>query len=113
MLFKKYKKADWIFAIVCLIVVMGAVIIPNVPTFNRANRATCEVYEMVVEDRYIKNGFRNHSSWLKLSDGSEVRVYFTQYEKISIGDNVYVAFLEDFDGKMPVVFTKDKYTLPQ
>lgn len=113
MLFKKYKKADWIFAIVCLTVVMGAVIIPNVPTFNRANNATYEVYEMVVEDRYIKNGFRNHSSWLKLSDGSEVRVYFTQYEKISIGDTVYIVFFDDFDGKTPVVFTKDKYTLPQ
>lgn len=113
MIFKKYKKADWIFAIVCLIAVMGAVIIPTAPVFIRANRANHEVYEMIVEDRFIKNGFRHHSSWLKLSDGSEVRVYFTQYEKISIGDSVYVVYFEDYDGKTPVVFTNDKYTLPQ
>lgn len=112
MIFKKYKKADWIFAIACLIVVMAAAIIPTVPVFNRADRAEHEVYEMVVEDRFIKNGFRNHSSWLKLSDGSEVRVYFTQYEKISVGDTVYVVYFEDYGGKTPVVFTKDKYTLP-
>ncbi len=32
---------------------------------------------------------------------------------IGIGDTVYIVFFEDFDGKTPVVFTKDKYTLPQ
>ncbi len=113
MIFKKYKKADWIFAITCLIVVMVAVIIPTVPIFNRANRADHEVHEMIVEDRFVKNGFRNHSSWLKLSDASEVRVNFIQYEKISAGDAVYVVYFEDYEGKTPVVFTKDKYTLPQ
>ena len=113
MMFKKYKKADWIFAITCLIVVMGAVIIPTVPTFKRSDSANYEVNEMIVEDRFIKNGFRHHSGWLKLSDGSEVRVHFTQYEKIAIGDTVYIVYFEDYEGKTPVVFTKDKYTLPR
>lgn len=111
LIIKKYKKADWIFAIVCLIAVMCAVIIPNVPTFKRAQSATYEVNEMVVEERFIKNGFRNHSVWVKLSDGTEVRVYGTQYEKISAGDTVYVVYFEDYHGQTPVVFTKDKYSL--
>lgn len=112
LIFKKYKKADWIIAVVCLIVAMSAVIIPIVPTFNRADNAACEVHEMVVEERFIKNGFRNHSSWVKLGDGTEVRVYGTQYERISDGDTVYVVYFEDHTGQTPVVFTKDKYSLP-
>ncbi len=111
LIIKKYKKADWIFAIVCLTAVMCALIIPNVPTFKRAQSATYEVHEMVVEERFVKNGFRNHSAWVKLSDGTEVRVYGTQYEKISAGDTVYVVYFEDYQGQTPVVFTKDKYTL--
>ena len=111
MLLKKYKKADWIFAGVCLIGVICAVIIPNISTFNRARNATYEVQEMVVEDRFVK-GFRSRSAWVKLSNGDEARVHFSQYEKLSAGDKVYVVYFEDFQGQTPVVFTKDKYSLP-
>ena len=33
-------------------------------------------------------------------------------EKLSAGDKVYVVYFEDFQGQTPVVFTKDKYSLP-
>lgn len=111
MLLKKYKKADWIFAGICLTGVICAVIIPNVSTFNRAHNATYEVQEMVVKDRFVK-GFRSRSAWVKLSNGDEARVHFSQYEKLSAGDKVYVVYFEDFQGQTPVVFTKDKYSLP-
>ena len=111
LIFKKYKKADWIFALICLIVIICAVTIPNISTFNRAQNATYGVNELVVEDRFVKRGIKSSTYWLKLSDGSEVRVY-SQYEKISVGDTVYVVYFEDYQGQTPVVFTKDKYSLP-
>lgn len=54
LIFKKYKKADWIFAAVCLVGVICAVIIPNISTFNRAQNATYEGQTPVVftKDKY-------------------------------------------------------------
>ena len=115
LMFKKYKKADWIFAIVCIVVVMAAVILSNIPKINRAINATCEVQEVVVEDKFITDNRRIHripKYWLKLSDGNESSVYYSMYENTGTGDTVYVAYLEDFNGQIPVVFSKENYSIP-
>ena len=115
LIFKKYKKSDLIFAIVGIVVVMAAIIIANIPTFKRAINASCEVQEQVVADKFITDNGRRHAIpkyWLKLSNGNESSVYNSLYENTEIGDTVYVAYLEDYNGQIPIVFSKEKYSLP-